>query len=343
VSVFERSLTFSLLFWAPSKKGELLLRSQQAKSGGPMTTGDILDVFTVLVAGLIAISLCVLGGYVVKYREFEFNRMWRTRLLMVFLVLFFTLSLALTCLNWFPRRFASDHVRWVACGASFWAAQCCFLPLFLAIVMGLIRSLADSSALLSTHPNRGVLKRAFLYSGGVFVLGFVNVLLPISNVRAGFFSPYFDEREICVQSSYVSVLLMIYTIVIFSYALSAAGLCCSRNDAARPRLNLVHMKRIKRLAFFMVPFIILEVLSIAFPHLPGTAMLVLRYIVYVGLLACLFVYLYYFVIAPLRESAVIVLLRGNLTMRHGRFIGPPDGDEEPQAEPEQRTSDEEQV
>jgi hypothetical protein len=308
-----------------------------------MTTEDILDIVTVVVAAIIAILLCVLGVFIVKYREFEFNRMWRTRLFMVFLVMFFTFSLALTCLNWFPARFDTDRIRWVACSVGFWAAQCYFLPLFLAIVMGLIRSLADSSALLSTHPNRGVLTRAFLYSGCVFLLGFVNVLLPVFDVHVSFFSPYFKEREICCQSSYVSVLLMIYTIVIFSYALSAAGLCCSGNDAARPRLNLLHMRRIRRLAFFMVPFIILEVLSIAFPYLPGTAALVLRHIVFLGLLICLFVYLYFFIIAPLRESAEVVLLRGLLTMRHGRFIEPPDAEGEREVQQEQSTSDEEQA
>jgi hypothetical protein len=53
--------------------------------------------------------------------------------------------------------------------------------------------------------------------------------------------------------------------------------------------------------------------------------------------------LYYFVIAPLREAAAVVLLRGSLTMRHGKFFRHSDDNEELEVQQEQRTSGEVEV
>jgi energy-converting hydrogenase Eha subunit A len=298
-----------------------------------METHDALDVATLILTVLLTIFLCVLGGYVVSYRELEFNRMWRTRLFLVFLVLLFTLALCLSTVHWFPDRFATAHGRAIACGIATWACQCLFLPLFLAIVVGLINSLADSSALLSAHPNRGVLSRAFKYCTPVLLLGLVNVILPVFGVDIAFFATYGREDGYCDASSYVAILLTLFYVLIFIRVIAVTGLCRGE-DATRPRLNVIHMRRIKRLCLNVIPFIILECISIMFPYVSRPIHIVFRYIVFIGLIACLVVYLYHFIMAPLREASVVILRRGDLTMRHGRFMrrfshrdSPSDGDE----------------
>jgi hypothetical protein len=200
--------------------------------------------------------------------------------------------------------------------------------------MGLIHSLADSSALLSTHPNRGVLGRAFKYCAPVLFLGLVNVILPLVGIHIEFFATYDSDDGYCDESSYVSILLTLFSIIIFIRVIVVTGLCSRQDNATRPRLNILHMQRIRRLCLNVIPFILFESVSILFPYVSNPIPIVLRCIVFVGLIACLFVYLYYFILAPLREASIVILLRGNLTMRHGQFLRrvthrdtPSDGDQ----------------
>jgi hypothetical protein len=281
-----------------------------------MKSPSALDVVTVLVTILLSIFLCVLGGSVFSYRELEFNRMWRTRLFLVSLVLFFTLTLSLSSLHWFPDRFVTVGGRSIACGMVTWACHCVFLPLFLAIVIGLIHLLADSSALLSTHPNRRVLRRAFRYCLPVLFLGLVNVVLALAGVDVGLFATYDRNDGYCEESSYLSILLTLFLIIIFIRVVAVTGHCSRGDNATRPRLNILHMQRIRRLSLNVIPFIIFEGVSVISRPIP----IVLRGIVFVGFIACLFVYLYYFIIAPLREASVAGLPRGNLLTRREKFL-----------------------
>jgi hypothetical protein len=154
----------------------------------------------------------------------------------------------------------------------------------------------------------------------VLFLGLVNIILPLFGVHIQFFATYNREDGYCDESSYISILLTLFSIIVFIRVVAVTGLCSRDDDATRPRLNVLHMQRIKRLCLNVIPFIVLECASILFPYVSSPAPIILRHIVFIGLVACLFVYLHYFIMAPLREASVVVLLRGNLTMRHGRFL-----------------------
>jgi hypothetical protein len=185
--------------------------------------------------------------------------------------------------------------------------------------MGFLRAVSDSSALLSLHPNRGVLWRSVKYSLPVIVLGLVNLFIAVFAPDISFFSTYSEDSGYCVESSYYSILGVAFSAAMFLMLLPVTGLCCAGNEAERPRLNVTHRARVRTLPFFLIGFILVHVVSIFQPYVSDTALVILKCVAFIALLVFVFVYLYYFVFAPIREASVVPLMRGTLTMRHGEF------------------------
>jgi hypothetical protein len=284
-----------------------------------MSLATSLDIGILSFSLLVFIALISLVIYVIAYREYEFNRIWRSRLLLLAFVILFTITLSLSNLHWLPQQISPGRGRRVACGVFSFLNHCCFFPLFVATLMGFLRAVSDSSALLSLHPNRGVLWRSFKYSAPVIALGLVNIFTAAFASDISFFLTYGEESGYCVESSYFSILGAGFSAAMFAMLLPVTGLCCAGNEAERPRLNVTHSARVRTLPFFLIGFILVYVISILQPYVTDNGLLALKYVTFVALLVFVFVYLYYFVLAPLREASVFPLMRGTLTMRHGEF------------------------
>jgi hypothetical protein len=284
-----------------------------------MSLETSLDITVLIFSILIFAALVALVVYVIVYREYEFNRIWRSRLFLLTLVILFTITLSLSNLHWLPRQITSEKGRAVTCGFLSFLNHCFLFPLFVATLMGFLRAVNDSSALLSLHPNRGVIARALQYSLPIIVLGTVNIFIAAFASNISFFSTYSEESGCCVESSYFSILGAGFSAVMFAMLLPVTGLFCAGNEAERPRLNVTHSARVRALPFYLIGFILVHVISIFEPYASDTALRVLKYLTSVAMLVFVFVYLYYFIFAPLREASVFPLMRGTLTMRHGEF------------------------
>jgi hypothetical protein len=283
-------------------------------------SSSVADIVILIAAILFLIFLLIIAFFVVKYREYEFNRIWRTRLLLLCIVFVFEIAFALTILHWFPTRFDTLKKRSVACSISSFLHNCLFLPFFLSTILGFVKALADSSALLSPHPNRGVLSRALLYTAPMAVVGIVNIVIVATGSDLRFFQSYYDEGEQCVVSPFYGVLTTVFTILLFLAFLSQSGLCFKADDLTKPRLNVIHRRRTRRLPLFVIPFILVGIISIIGHYVKDPWPSVIGYISCVICVAVMTIYLYYFIIAPLRESMQVQLLRGNLTLRHGAYL-----------------------
>jgi hypothetical protein len=278
------------------------------------------DIAIILFASLFVIFLFTVAFFVIKYREYEFNRIWRTRLLLLFIVLLFAISFVLTILHWFPNQFASVNHRFVACSITEFIHSCALLPFFLAAILGFVRALADSSALLSAHPNRGVLLGAVIWTSPIAAAGIVNIVMASVGTDITFFHGYDESGEQCVVSPYYGTLLTVFTITLFVVLLPQTGLCFQGDDLTKPRLNVLHRARSRRLPLFMIAFILIGPLSIGAWYMPDPWPRLVGYIDWVVSLVILTIYLYYFIVAPLWESTEVQLLRGSLTLRHGVFL-----------------------
>jgi hypothetical protein len=278
-----------------------------------------LDIAVLAFSILVLIASISLAISVVIYREYEFNRLWRSRVFLLTAVALFTITLSLSNLHWFPQQIRSEDGRRITCGVLSFFAHCFFFPLFAATLVGFLRSVSDSSALLSVHANRLIVCHSFRCSLPIILLGLANVFIAWFAPSISFFSTYREARGYCVESSYYSLLGAGFSAAMFAMLLPVTGLCCAGNDAESPRLNVTHRARVRALPFGLIPFILLYGVSTSQPYAGQTSLLILKHTAFVGLLVFVFVYLYYFVFVPIRETSLFPLLRGTLTMRHGEF------------------------
>jgi peptidoglycan/LPS O-acetylase OafA/YrhL len=155
------------------------------------------------------------------------------------------------------------------------------------------------------------------------VVGIVNIIIAATASDPPFFRSYYDDTEHCVISPYCSILTTVFTIALFIALVSQSGLCFKGDDLTKPRLNVIHRRRNRRLPLFVIPFILIGVLSIVGNYVSDPWPTIIGYIACVICVAVMTIYLYYFIIAPLRESMQVRLLRGNLTQRHGAYLDEP--------------------
>jgi hypothetical protein len=183
-----------------------------------------------------------------------------------------------------------------------------------------MKALADSSALLSAHPNRGVLCRALLFTAPMALAGAANIVIAVLGDEISFFRAYDKKAKQCIVSAYYATLTTVFTIALFIALLPQSGLCFKGDDLTKPRLNVFHRQRTRRLPLFMIPFIMVGTVSIAGEYLTDPWPTIIGYVACAVSTAVMTIYLYYFIVAPLRESTQVQLLRGNLTQRHGAFL-----------------------
>jgi hypothetical protein len=197
------------------------------------------------------------------------------------------------------------------------------LPFFLSIIIGLVKAVTDSSAMLSDHPNRGILSRSFLYTAPIAVAGVINIVLAAYKENISFFMGYSDDQEQCIVSPYYSALIAIFSAVVFLMLRSTLGVCSRDDEVDGPYLNIHHHDRIKKLPLFVILFIGCGILSVGGPYLPEPGPRLVNSFSCIISVVVMVVYLYYLVIAPLREGSRVILPRGSLTLRHGVYLDEP--------------------
>ena len=280
-----------------------------------METNDIVDIVIAGVAVVFCLFFIVVISVVAKNKEYEFNKLWRTRLFLCVLAILFTLLLAVSNIRWIVQQIKELKFRRISCSLFSYVRQCFALPLFLAVVSSLAFTLVNSDVLESRHPNGLIVKRGLLWTLSMILVGLVNVFLSVFKADMIFFQTYDEDEGFCIESPFYSVIS-----VIFPLGLMIAILRYTVCAKPGPVLHEGHAVRMRRLPFLMIPFIIAAGTGVPQEFLSGVPQLALKYVEAVLYLMFVVVYLNYVVLRPAVEAKASKLLRGTITRRHGNFI-----------------------
>lgn len=277
-----------------------------------MKKDDILDIITLVIAFIFLVSCIVVISFVVKYRELEFNRLWRTRLFITILLLIYSLLSALSNLNWYPRQFQSENNKSVACCAVNYFHQMIVFPFFISINTYLLQCSMNLKLIQQDRPNRTVFLHSLLYVICPAILGLVNLILVGFKHDVIFFVSYDEDEKTCIDSSYYQVIVILF--IIFMLVI----LCLSiKNKLSTSGINKHHRTQLKRFPYCYIPLIIIFAISIVEPYVGGTAQIVFKFIDYVLTTVFMSIFLYRLVLKPTAEAANNPLQRGHITKRHG--------------------------
>lgn len=277
-----------------------------------MKKDDILDIITLVIAFIFLVSCIVVISFVVKYRELEFNRLWRTRFFITILLIVYSLLSALSNLKWYPRQFNSSEDRSVACCTVNYFQQMFVFPFFLSINTYLLQCSMNLKLIQQDRPNRTVFFHSLLYVIFPAALGLVNLILVAFKHDITFFVSYDEDEQSCVDSSYFQVIIILF--IVFMLVILSLSI---KNKLSTSGINMYHRIQIKRFPYCYIPLIIIFGISIIEPYVNGTVQIVFRFIDFILTIVFMFVFLYLLVFKPTTEAANNPLRRGHITKRHG--------------------------
>lgn len=277
-----------------------------------MKKDDILDIITLIIAFIFLVACIIVISFVTKYRELEFNRLWRTRFFITILLLLYSLLSALSNLKWYPRQFNSVNNKSAACCASNYLHQSFIFPFFISIVTYLLQCSMNLELVQQDNPNRTVLFKSFIYIILPLFLGLINLILVGFKPNVVFFVSYDKDEGTCVKSSFyqvITILFIIFLLVILILSL--------KNKLNTSGINIYHRNRLRRFPYFYIPLIIISIICIAEPYIGGTAQIIFKFLDFILNTVFMFVFIYFLVIKPTKEAANDPLRRGHITKRHG--------------------------
>ena len=278
-----------------------------------MNTDDALDIFSLVLAVVYLIICLVIISFVVRYRENEFNRLWRLRMILVILTLLESLVSCLTNMKWFPRQISSTRDKYTFCSLTTYFQQMIFETTFLTIITRMILSITNIDMLASSTPNEDIGGKIFFYLLFPVALGVVNLIISCVKYDVVFFTTYDEDELSCVESSYYQVVFAVYVIALMVMIFT------SMKNIRTSGLNVHHQKKIKIIPFLFIPFLILCVLSLVQPYVGSTVQIVFKFIDYICTPIFMLVLIGVLVIKPIWEANQYPLERGNITMRHGKM------------------------
>ena len=298
-----------------------------------MEANDIVDIVIGVIAIIFSVFYIVVLSMVVKNREYEFNRLWRTRLFLCVLAVLFTVLMALSNLRWIAQQIANLKTQRLTCSVFSYLRQCFVLPIFLSLIASLALSLVNAKIMETEHPNRFVIKRALLWAVALIVVGLVNIFVSIFKNDLTFFVTFDENEGHCIESPFYAVVSMLFSLILMSVVMHCT--VCAKNQIP---LNNSHRGRMRTLVFLMIPFCIIAAASIAQEFVSGAGQLALKYLEAGLYVVFMGVYVGVVVLLPTREARKAGLIRGYVTNRHGEYLTP---EPEPERELENLNSDHE--
>ncbi|OHT02094.1 hypothetical protein TRFO_07283 [Tritrichomonas foetus] len=281
-----------------------------------MKTDTIFDIVTLIITFAYVVTCIILMTFISKYKENEFNRLWRTRIFLVVLTLLQALVSGLTNLKWYPRQFNNVKNKAASCTISTYLHQMVIFPLFLGIITHLLQCASNAKLIKDNRPNLKVIRKSFFYAVFPIVAGIVNLVLAGFRHDIVFFISYDENEATCVESSYYQVIQIVFIIALLIILIR------SNKKVNSTVLNVHHQKRVKQIPFLYIPFIIVCALTLAEPYVGKEVQIAFRFIDYILTTFFMFILLHFLVIRPIKDASKSPLTRGHITKRHGIIESP---------------------
>lgn len=279
-----------------------------------MKRDDILDIVTLIFIILYAIFFIGVIGFIVSNRNNEFNRIWRTRTMIVTTALIFTIAIGIGNLHWFTRQVGNSHQCSIGCSILSFIHSGFLFPFFIAFVTSLIQAATSVKTLKSGKPNRFICSKTVIYTSIPILISLLELFLAVFKDDIPFFTTYDLDEQVCTTSSYISTIDLILCIIMMILMFKA-------NDFFnKTGLNNVHQQRVKIFPFLIIPMMVLSVLSIITPFIGGVGLIALKYILFLLFPGSTIPYIAVLIIIPIYEAGEEFLPRGSITKRHGKYL-----------------------
>jgi hypothetical protein len=277
-----------------------------------MNFSDLSDI----ILGAVSVPFIVYFIYVIvivaRNKEIEFNRMWRTRLFVVFCALLFSVAYTAGNLNIFGKQLNKDNGPKICCAFSL-VEFGFFYNLFVFYILTVLRLVTSLDTLDTINPNKLVLKYMF-YSflpGFLICIGIYLAMFFVGN--KSLLSTFDEDDNVCYTSSAYSIFSLIIIVIIIIIN------CRMKNTKVFMILNTSQQNMVSEFPLWMIIFIVGSIASAFSQYLSDTyrfiAELVTSLIYNFGF--CVFIF--YLVHKPIKESLKYPIIRGTITKRHQQF------------------------
>ena len=284
-----------------------------------MKIGDISDI----ASGVVAIPFLCYYIYVMRLtrqnKELEFNRMWRTRYLIVTLALIFALLYPIgnfRCLGEKIQEESADSICSIFSLFQFSFAENLFLFSIIAIM-----KLAASVVALDTHnPNKAVIRKMIFPSLPGFIVGLVVLICSILFKPTVVVSSYDKDDSVCYTSNLTSTYSFVISLAILIFLVHTRRRMSKEDKSPYSILNRTHKEMVRKLVYWMIFFVLGSLVSEFVPFFDDKFRWIFQIVTEI-LLNCGFTaFVYYLVQRPIKESLEVPLLRGSITLRHDHYL-----------------------
>ena len=277
---------------------------------------EIFDYINIGISGLILIYYIILLLRVIKKdnRELEFNRIWRTRALMILLCIFYAIFACFSNITIFPKFFKKKSQRAIACNASAFLQNGLCLPFYISIVISLARIATTSETLSSENPNKQIMKKMIKYSILPLILCIGTTVSSMIKYEVRGLRAYIPDEDSCTTPTISAGIVFLFGVIGFFIMLKTFDIF------NKTGLNRIHLKRVYHFPTMLLPFlfsIIVSGVEEFFSNwifiIAQTASILLAHIGFI-------IYNFNLIQKPLKEASIDKIYRGSITMRHHAFL-----------------------
>ena len=278
-----------------------------------MKIGYIFDIVQSVLTVPFVIYYIYVMNFVRTNKELEFNRMWRTRMFLVFCAIAF--SLLYTVGNYrIIGQNIDDSVGPIICTVFSFLEFSLFNNFFVCGIMAIVK-LATSLTALDTHsPNKIVLKMALLYSIPAAVLGVVILVINIVVGNVYTLSSYDIVDDVCYTPSLMTTINLVTVVVVL------VAIAILRTQELYITLNHRHRKMITKFPFWMIFFIVGGAASEFLAYFSDIVRFSLELVVLLAYNGGFTAFIYLLIQKPIKESLEVPIMRGTITQRHDKYL-----------------------
>ncbi|EAY14746.1 hypothetical protein TVAG_038540 [Trichomonas vaginalis G3] len=247
-----------------------------------------------------------------KWKELEFNRMWRTRLFLALSAFLYTLIYAVANVRMLTKLYGKK-VGSPVCAAYGCAHSGLFLSIFIIIVTILIKLATSVAALDSGTPNSPIIKKAVLISLITVIITAAIVIVDIFKLDLPVFESYNESENTCFNSTLQSTVIFILVLVCFIITVRI------RDDSDYLGLNRNHKRIVGRFSLTYIAFFVASLVSEVSPWIGGWARVVTQLLTSVLNQVSFIICLNFLVQKPINDAKEIPLYRGTITKRHNKY------------------------
>ena len=278
-----------------------------------MKTGYIFDI----VESILTIPFVIYYIYVMNFvrinKELEFNRMWRTRMFLVFCGIAFSLLYTIGNYRIIGEKIDDDLGPTICTIFSFLEFSI-FNNFFICGIMAIVKLATSLAALDTDSPNKIVFKKTLCFSIPGFLLGLAILIINIVVGNVYTLSSYDVVDDVCYTPSMMTTVNLVTVVVVL------VAIAILRTQELYITLNHKHRKMITRLPFWMIFFLVGGAASEFLAYFNDTTRFSLELVVLLAYNGGFSVFVYLLILKPIRESLEVPLMRGTITQRHEKYI-----------------------